>query len=88
MRPLSAAVLLSTQKVYKKITTHHVKWNIKGEQSATILRERELTCSLVVVIPTTNYFVAFVNMAEGVALAGHAYTILGVCALFLVMFFV
>ena len=56
-----------------------------GEQSANILRERELTCSWVVVVPATIYFVAFANRAEGAASAGQAYAFLCLC-IFLIHF--
>ena len=65
MKPFSSAVLY--KKVYNRMTTGHVKWSINGEQNANILREREMTCSWVVFVPTMNYSAAFEDRAEGAA---------------------
>ena len=43
------------KKVYNRIGACHVKWSTKGEKSANIFREREMTCSWVVV-PATKLF--------------------------------
>ena len=43
-----------------------------SEQSANILGETELTCSWIVVVTKTNYFVAFSNRAEDAVSAGNA----------------
>ena len=63
-----------TQKVHNRITACHVQQSINCGQSRNHLRETELTCSWVVVVPTTNKFVAFANGAEGTVLAGQEYS--------------
>ena len=47
------------------------------EQNANILWETELTCSWVVVVPTTIKFVAFANRAEGAISEGKGYSFFG-----------
>ena len=66
-----------TQKAYNIIITCHVKQSIMGEQSADMLREKELTFIWVVVVPTTNKFVACAHRAEGAAVVGQEYGFFG-----------
>ena len=53
----------------------HVKQSKKGEESANVLRETELTCIWVVVVPTTNESVTYANRTEGAVSAVPPYTI-------------
>ena len=72
--PAVQLYLSPKQNVCKIITTCYFKWSINCEQSGNILRETEQTCGWVVVVPTTNKFVAFTNRAEGTVLAGQEYS--------------
>ena len=44
------------------------------KQNTNIIREIELTCSWVVIVPATNKFVAFANRAEGTVFTGQEYS--------------
>ena len=52
----------------------HVKQSKKGDESTNTLREPKLTCIwVIVVVPTTNVSLAFVNRTEGALLAVPQY---------------